>query len=94
MKLAHIAGPIVCLEKRFAVFRESGDAPPLFNRDPLRQHISDKSNVCPAITQRRQADRDHVEAIIEVFAKASFGNLALGISVGCAHDPHIHRLGR
>src|SRR5499426_577166 len=46
-------------------------------------------NVVAAVAQRRHADRDHVQAVIEIFAEAPVFDHGLEVAVGGAQHAHV-----
>ena len=51
----------------------------------------EQRDIFAAIGQRRQFERDHVQAIEEIFAELPGGTLRVEIAVGCRNDAYIHR---
>jgi hypothetical protein len=43
-----------------------------------------------AVAKRRNEDRDHVQAEVEVFTEAAAADLGLEILVGCREDARVH----
>ena len=70
---------------------ESGAA--FFLRDRFGQPVRQQDNVVAPISERRQVDRDDIEAIEQVFAKAPLGDFAQGIAIGGADDADIDGFG-
>ena len=59
--------------------------------DALSREVLGKGlDVTGALPQRRQVQVDHVEAIIEVFAKVSLGDGSLQIHIRGCNDSHVH----
>ena len=55
--------------------------------------VNECRNVFPAFLQRRHVDREHVEAVEQVFAERTGFHLARQVTVGRGDDAHVH-LGR
>ena len=55
----------------------------------LEEVIDQQRDVFAALAQRRNADRDDVQAIVEIFAKQVFGNGFVEIAVGGGNDAHV-----
>src|SRR6185437_627005 len=59
--------------------------------EALEKTARDRRDVLPAIAQRRQMNVEHVQAIVEVFAKAPLAHLTLQIAVGSDDDAGVDR---
>src|ERR1051325_282659 len=81
-ELAHIAGPVVAAKPRHhlrrnfveALFRVVGEA--------FEKKLSERRDVLRTVPQGRQNDRNNVQAIEEVLAKATLFDVALEVAVG------------
>ena len=47
-------------------------------------------NVLTALPQSRNLDGDHTQAVVEVFAKTTLGNLLFEVFVRCGDDADVH----
>ena len=59
-------------------------------QEPARQH----GDVVAALAQRRQADGDHVQAVVEVLAEAAGADLVLQVPVGGGEHADVDGLAR
>ena len=58
----------------------------------LRKKIlGEHRDVLPALSQRRHADREHIEPVIEVFAKSLLHHHAFEVAVRGRNDPDVDR---
>jgi hypothetical protein len=51
--------------------------------------VDQQRHVVQVLAQRRRADRDHVQAVVEVLAEAAGGDLLLEVAVGGGDHPHV-----
>src|SRR2546427_11147367 len=66
LELAHVAWPVVRHDDVLSRRCELLGFPAAVLRDALEKRLHEDGNVFPPISQRRQLDRDHVEAVIQV----------------------------
>src|SRR5215813_11230269 len=71
----------------FCISRMSPAHPP---REPLGEMAGKHRDVLGALAQGRQHDREYVQAIVEVAAKAAVGDHVRQIAVRCRHQTHVH----
>src|SRR6266446_5114247 len=55
----------------------------------VNEMLGQLENVRPSLTERRQIDREYVEAVIKVFAKDTFAYCPLEVLVCCRDEAHI-----
>ena len=55
----------------------------------LDEVLDQERDVARALAQRRQADRHHVQAVVEILAKGAGRDLLLQIAVGRGDQPHV-----
>src|SRR5439155_11715396 len=87
LQLAHVAWPVV-LEQDLHRLLAHVFHPPL-GRVPLQEVIHEQRDVVPALAQRRELDRDHVEPVVEVGAEPSLRDIALQVGVGGGHQAAV-----
>ena len=88
-ELAHVAGPVVALQQRRVGGRDRevrGTEPGAGMR---REVCRERWDIRTSLAQRRQADREHVDAIVEVLAKHAGADQRAEIAM-CGRD-HAHR---
>ncbi len=89
-QLSDIAGPGVCREQRGGIVAELEiEAAALFAESPEKV-IGQQHHVVAAFPQGRQEDRDDVEPVVEVLAKAPLGYFDLQVAVGGGHDADVN----
>src|SRR5579864_2447274 len=67
----------------------SQNAPPGRGRVLLQKMICQQREVVAPLAERRNADRDDVQAIVQIFAEEIFGHSFVEIAVGGGDDAHI-----
>src|SRR6266849_1325061 len=95
LQLAHVARPWIAKEPGHRR-RAQAEAAAQALGGATEEVLGEERNVLAALAQRGQRDRDHVEAIEEVFPEAALANQLLEVAIGRRDDPHVHRdrLGR
>ena len=58
----------------------------------LDEVLDEHRDVVAALAQRRDADRDHVEAVVQVLLEAAVGDHLLQVAVGGGDDADVHAL--
>src|SRR5262249_11149881 len=58
----------------------------------LGEVLDQEGDVFPALPQRRQQDRENIEAVVEVASKLSLLYHLQQVSVGGGHQPHVYSL--
>jgi hypothetical protein len=53
--------------------------------------LGEQADIVSAFAQRRQVDRDHVEAIIEILAKLAFANRLFNVAVRRGDYTDVYR---
>ena len=59
-------------------------------RELLEEVLHQHRNVVAAIAQRRQLNRDHVQAVVEILAKRALGHHPRQLGIGRGDDAHVH----
>src|SRR5580704_18836630 len=90
LQLANVARPRIPLEGSHGFRRNAVDL--LSHAAAKRLHeMHDKSrNVFPALSERRQQDREDVQTIVQVTAKLPASYHLHEIPIGCRYEPDIH----
>ena len=90
-QLAHVARPVVRLQHRHGVLADAplGQAGRL--RNLVHEIVDQVGDVLAPLGQRRHADRHHRQAVIEVLAEFSVGDLRFEIARGRGDDAHVDR---
>ena len=52
--------------------------------------MGQQRDVAGALAQRRQLDRDHVDAVVELLAELPLGDGLAQVAVRRRHDAHVH----
>ena len=79
-QLADVARPIVRLEGSDCFFGDCGRRNPAVGRNPREEMIDELGDVFTSLLQRRQFHRDHIQAIEQILAKTTGGDLVLEIA--------------
>jgi hypothetical protein len=88
-QLAHVAGPVVLAQRVERVGIISTWGRPYCCAELLQEFLDQQRNVFLAVAQRRHEERDHVEAVEEVFAEVAAGDLLFEVLVGGGDDAHV-----
>src|SRR6185503_17543658 len=91
LELTDIAGPRVTQEQvqRFTRKRLAVEGHSLGRAVPRQESLSENRNVDLAFTQRRQADRECVDAIIQIFAEPAITHELIEWTVGCRDQAEV-----
>ena len=81
---ASISGKIDCLRGHLYI------APPELCSVMIDVVINDRGNLRSSFAQRRHAQTNHVQTIVQIFAKTALGDHLFQISVRCGDDPNVH----
>ena len=88
LELAHVAGVVVLQEE---VHRLAGDAAGLALVGEAPQEVVDQErDVLAPLAQRRQRDRDDVQAEEEILAEVAGPDHGLEVAVGGGDEAHVH----
>src|SRR2546427_12180991 len=52
--------------------------------------LDEQRNILAALAKRRKFEGDHVQAVVEIFAKTTVTHQAEQIDIGCSDDAHVH----
>ena len=89
LQLAHVARPVAVQQDLQRLGRDA--QPALVACVELFQEVLDQQrNVFAPLAQRRQGDRDHVDAVIEVLAECTARHRLLQVAVGGENQAHVH----
>ena len=88
-QLADVAGPFVALERHHRIGGDLGRRHPPFARVMGEEVEDERRDVLAPLGERGNDDRDHVKAIIEVFAEASGGDLLGQVARGGGDDADV-----
>ena len=93
-QLPHIARPLVGAQRLRKIGRKTHLFVALEGKF-LGKKIQQQRYIDRALTQRRRADGQHIETVVQVFPKPAGNNLRLQVAVGSGNHPHIdlYRLG-
>ncbi|MNO62695.1 hypothetical protein D3C76_533760 [compost metagenome] len=89
-QFAHIARPVMLAHGNQGVFTEATRAAAGFTAIEMGKMVGQHRQVTIALTQGRGRDLQHVQAVIQVFAKAFLLDRRLQIDMGCRQHPYIH----
>ena len=89
LKFAHVAFPIMLLERQHGIIGEADLMTISLPRHLLYQALRNMNDVFAALPQRRQVQDKTFEAEIEIFTKPAFRDAALEILIGGGDDADI-----
>ena len=90
LQLADVAGPGVVHEHLHGLGRHLGVGPRVLRRVLPEEVLGEHRNLVAPLAQRRQVDRDDVEAEEEVVAELAVGARLRQILVGRGDDADVH----
>ena len=88
-ELAHVAGPVVALERRQRLGGHLADRPSEARALAAREVLDEERDVLATLAQRRQPDRDDVQAVVEVLAEATRPHLGEQVAIARRHEAHV-----
>src|SRR5947209_1575530 len=88
-KLTHVAGPVVCREASARVFGEVERVAVEALAEDREEVFDERGYVFAPVAQRRDVERDDVEAVEEVCAEAPLLNVVGEVAVGGGDDSHV-----
>ena len=88
-QLADVAGPGIRLQRGHVVPGDRLDALAERLRELLDEAPDQQRNVLGPLAQRRHADREDVEPVVQVLAERPRRDQLLEIAVGRGDDPHV-----
>ncbi|BEH29383.1 hypothetical protein GTC054_05990 [Burkholderia pseudomallei] len=93
-ELAHVARPIVLVERGDRIGREATHAVPRVGAKALEHVPREQFDVLASRAQRRLVDAQHAQPVIQVRAETPFVHRAAQIDVRRRYDAHVdgHRL--
>src|SRR5690606_37210249 len=91
-QLANVSRPVVPLEQRRLLLRQRERRVTELLACPLEEMARELHDVVAALAERRNVDREYAQAIVEVLAEASRGDLLLEIAVRRRDDPDVDRV--
>src|ERR1017187_1553539 len=92
-KLPHVAGPRVGEEKRHGLRRHALDGLLQLDRELLEKAVDEKGDVLLPIAERSERQRDDVQPVEEILAKAALGDGLREIPVRRRDDADVDRHG-
>src|SRR5208283_1242595 len=91
LELADVAGPFVIAEGGERIFVNAQDASAGGGRVFFQEMIGQQWDIFATLTQVRDADGNHTEAVVEILAEKIFGNGLIEVAVGGGDNAHIDR---
>ena len=91
LKFSDVSRPGVSLKNFHHPRREVDAGAPEFLAVTDDEMMQEEFQVLPALSQRRDIDRDDSETVIKILAETSKTDFAVQVFVGCADEPGIHR---
>src|SRR6188768_1247740 len=89
LQLAHIARKWQSSQAFHRRARNGRDVPLVFGREFAHETLDQGGDIACSLTQRRQRDREHVDAVVEVLPKRSPSDAALDVGVGGGDDAGV-----
>src|SRR5437016_8552570 len=88
-QLAHVAGPVIGAQPRERLLGDPGHRLAALTRRAPHQVIDEQRNVLAPLAQRRELERHHLQAIVEVLAEAPLLDGSRQLAVGRRDDAHV-----
>src|SRR5688572_21955277 len=82
-QLSDVARPLILLEQLERLGRQPAEALPELPVVAIDEVRREQRHVAPPLTQRRQGDGHHLQAVEEIFAELSSLDIVLQVAVGC-----------
>jgi hypothetical protein len=90
LKLAHVSGPRVALQKtRMGVAQREPGAPELRRMD-AEELLGERKDVLLSFPKGRHFDREDAEPVVEILAEGSRGRFDFEVTIRGGHDTDIH----
>ncbi len=89
-QLANVAGPRMLFQRRDRRRRERFGFPSVELRDTLRKMSDQYRYIALAIPQRRQHDREHVDAMVQVLPELPLRHQLFQIAMSRHYHAHVH----
>ncbi|MDT4788423.1 hypothetical protein FQZ97_208050 [compost metagenome] len=89
-QFAHVAGPVVLLDRAQRHRREAADACRRLLAHAVQHVFGDQQDVAAAFAQRWLAHAQHAQPVVEVAAEAFGGDRGFQVDVGGGDDAHVH----
>ena len=90
-QLAHVAAPLIFLEKGQRFFGDGVDGFIIFPAVFVHEIFSQHGNVFRPLPEGGQLNGNDVQPIVQILAKLVFFHQGFRIAVGGGDDPHINR---
>ena len=90
LELANIARPMMAQEKVRGFWRNGSDRPSRLAAEFSEKQIRQVGDVFYVFAQWRYVNRNHVQPVVEVFAKRALLESGAQIAVGGCNQPHVH----
>src|SRR5690606_32984226 len=92
LELAHVARPIVSNHVVESLLGQAQHGVSVFTRIALEKMPSQKRDVLATFAQGRHPEREDIEPVVQIFAKAPCPHFRLQVSVACGDYPHVDTL--
>jgi hypothetical protein len=92
-QFAYIAGPRVVMDFLTRTLCQSHAITAMLVSNAGQQVLSQYQHIITPLTQGREVDFHHVEAVIEIEAKLATGGEFMQIALGCRYQTDIHVAG-
>ena len=89
LQLAHVAGPVPRLQTAHCLGGELRRDALQPGAERLNEGIHQAGNILLTLAQRRDLQRNHIQAIVEVAAERAFFHRIQQIAVGSGDDAHV-----
>src|SRR5437868_12485063 len=87
--LSHISWPWIARQQIDGIFRKLLGGTVIFFYSFGQKMFGEEGNVFSALPERRQIERNDVDAVVEVFTKLSLANKFLEIFIRGGQDAHV-----
>src|SRR3954466_14966776 len=89
LEFAHVPRPAIAREGVADRRRHGGHLDAAQAREALEEEVGQDGDVLAALAQRRQHQRQHVEAVVQVLAEIALGDHLLEIFLGPGNHAHV-----
>ena len=89
LELADVPRPVICHEHVDGRRRDALDVLAVRERCLLEEMIREQQQVRFPLAERRKKNREHIEAVVQVFAEAAVANRRLDVLVRRGNQAHV-----
>ena len=91
-QLSDVSRPVVPKQGFSRVMRQTSRGAAERLPDLLEECVAEREDVRPSFAERRNADAEHLEPVVEIFAKVAAVDRLPQVAVRRRNDPHVRLL--